>query len=68
MSLSSEGMPLLRLWSLLRWAKTETQARGMTPRELLNYLRDVICDQVLVETDPADTLDRGARPIPSVAK
>ena len=47
LALSSEGMPLPRLWSLLNWARIETQRRGMTPQELLNYLRDEICKQVL---------------------
>ncbi len=47
LALSSEGMPLLRLWSLLNWARVETQRRGLTPVELLNHLRDVITRQVL---------------------
>jgi hypothetical protein len=47
LSLTSEGMPLLRLWSLLAWAKSETHRRGLTPEQLLNYLRDEICKQVL---------------------
>jgi hypothetical protein len=51
--LTSEGMALPRLWSLLSWARTETQKRGMTPRELLNYLREEICKQVLAATDQA---------------
>lgn len=51
MALTSDGMPLLRLWSLLNWAKTETKKRGMTPQELLNYLRDEICRRVLAAPD-----------------
>jgi len=47
LALSSDGMPLLQLWSLLSWAKSETKKRGMTPKELLNYLRDEISKQVL---------------------
>jgi hypothetical protein len=43
-ALTSDGMPLLRLWSLLGWAKVETKKRGMTPKELLNYLREEICN------------------------
>ena len=50
LALSSDGMPLLQLWSLLRWAKNETEKRGMTPRQLLNYLRDEITRQVLADT------------------
>ena len=52
--LSSEGMPLHRLWPLLNWARVETRQRGMTPRELLNYLRAEICRQVLAEPESKD--------------
>ena len=52
MSLSSEGMPLLRLWSLLNWARLETKRRGMSPQELLNHLREEITRQVLAEPEP----------------
>ena len=45
--LSSEGMPLTQLWPLLNWARIETRKRGLTPRDLLNHLRDEICVQVL---------------------
>jgi len=51
LSLSSEGMPLLKLWSLLNWERVETKKRGMTPHELLNHLRDEICKQVLAGPD-----------------
>jgi len=47
LTLSSEGMPILRLWSLLNWARTETKKRRMTPQELLNHLRSEINKQVL---------------------
>ena len=46
LALSSHGMPLLRLWSLYHWARTETKRRGMTMRELLNHLRDEIRKEV----------------------
>ncbi len=55
LALSSEGMPLPVLWSLLNWARIETQRRHLTPQELLNYLRDEICKQVLAAPDQADT-------------
>jgi hypothetical protein len=55
MVLTSNGMPLLQLWSLLSWARTATQQRGMTPQQLLNYLRDEICKQVLAEPGPGET-------------
>ena len=51
LALSSHGMPILRLWSLYNWARTETKRRGMTMRELLNYLRDEIRTEVAA--DPA---------------
>lgn len=52
LGLSSEGAPLIQLWRLLDWARIETQKRQQTPRELLNYLREVICTQVLSESSP----------------
>lgn len=51
LTLSSHGMALPLLWRLLTWARIETIRRGMTPQELLNYLRDEICKQVLAEPD-----------------
>ena len=54
-SLSSHGMPLPRLWSLLNWARTETIRRHLTPQDLLNHLRDEICKQVLSAPCPGDT-------------
>ena len=49
LALSSQGMSLLQLWRLLNWARIETKRRGMSPQELLGYLRDEICKQVLAE-------------------
>ncbi len=49
LALTSNGMPITKLWSLLNWARIETQRRRATPRELLTHLRDVICAQVLSE-------------------
>ena len=57
LALSSAGMPLMRLWSLLSWARVETVRRGQTPQELLNYLRDEICKQVL--SKPGEAVARG---------
>jgi len=47
LALTSDGLPILQLWKLLNWARVELKSRGMTPEELLNYLRDEICKQVL---------------------
>lgn len=49
LALTSEGMPLTKLWRLLNWARLEIKQRKTTPRELLNYLREVICAQVAAE-------------------
>ena len=49
--LSSINMPLSQLWRLLSWARIETRRRGMSPQELLSYLRDEICKQVLAEPE-----------------
>ena len=54
LALSSEGMPLVRLWSLLAWVRVETQRRRQTPQQLLNYLRDEICKQVLAAPSQED--------------
>jgi len=50
LALTSNGMPLRQLWALLNWARIETRKRGMTPQELLNYLREEISTQVLAES------------------
>jgi len=45
-------MPLHRLWRLMNWARTETERRGQTLEELLNYLREEIRKQVVGEPNP----------------
>jgi hypothetical protein len=52
--LSSDGMPLFKLWLLLHWAMVETRRRRLSPQELLNYLREKICAQVFSEPDQGD--------------
>ncbi len=47
LSLDSNGMPIYRLWPLMNWARIETQKRGVTVEQLLNYLRDQMRKQVL---------------------
>ena len=47
LTLTSAGMPLLRLWSLMNWARLETKKRSQTLTELLNHLRVEINKQVL---------------------
>ncbi len=47
LSLNSAGMPNDRLWPLMLWARAETQRRGITIEQLLNYLREEMRKQVL---------------------
>ncbi len=49
LALSTQDMPLSRRVDLLRWVKDETQRRGVSPNELLDYLRDEVRRQVLDE-------------------
>jgi hypothetical protein len=51
LAVTSEGMPLRELWTLLNWARIETKKRGMSPRELLNHLREEISREVLENAD-----------------
>lgn len=53
MIISSDGMPLFRLWALLLWAKSETVRRNITPKELMQELRVDIRKQVIAEVDPS---------------
>jgi hypothetical protein len=52
--LSSQGMRLRLLWRLMNWARVETQSRGQTLEELLNYLREEIRKQVVGEPNSGD--------------
>lgn len=52
LALSSNQMPLPRLWRLLNWARTETRRRNLTPQALLCDLREQITKQVLAEPGP----------------
>ena len=47
LSISSQGMGLLTIWRLMRWARTESHSRGVSMGELLNDLRKKIDRQVL---------------------
>ena len=51
LALTSDGMSLFRYWELLLWAKRETLRRGLTPQELLQYVRWEIRKKVLSESD-----------------
>jgi len=49
LALSTKGMPLSQTHQILKWIRTETVRRGMDPTELLDYVRDEIRKQVLIE-------------------
>lgn len=51
LALTSDGMPLMRLWSLMLWGKMEAHRRGTTPEALLECLCDQLRDQVLARPD-----------------
>ena len=54
-ALSTEGIPLSQIHLLLKWVRTETERRGLSPRKLIDYVRDEVRKQVLA--DPVkDTL------------
>jgi hypothetical protein len=55
LALGTEGMPNPLRLSLLNWVRVETERRGMSSQDLLEYLRDEIRKQVLAETDPETT-------------
>jgi hypothetical protein len=55
LTLSTEGMPPPQRLVLLNWVRIETQRRGLSPSELLGYLRNAVRKQVLTEPDREDT-------------
>lgn len=52
LALTSQGIPLFKLWRMLNWARIETKRRAVGQQHLLGCLRDEICRQVLAE--PSD--------------
>jgi hypothetical protein len=51
LALSTESMLLPQRLLLLNWVRSETQRRGLSSQELLDYLRDEIRKQVMAESD-----------------
>jgi hypothetical protein len=47
LALSTEGMPLSKRHSALKWVLTETKRRGLSPVELTDYVRDEIRKRAL---------------------
>lgn len=55
-ALTSEGMSLFRMWSLLYWIKHESERRNLNLGEFLQYLRWEVRKQVLGRRDPSQPL------------
>jgi hypothetical protein len=49
LTITSDGIPLLQLWRLLSWSRVETKRRGLSQKQLLEYVRGEIRRQVLAE-------------------
>jgi UDP-N-acetylmuramyl tripeptide synthase len=49
MALSTEGIPLSQIHLLLKWVKTETERRGLSSREIIDYVRDEVRKQVMAD-------------------
>ena len=49
MALSTDGMPLSQIHLMLKWVRTETERRGLSPKELIGYVRDEVRKQVLAD-------------------
>jgi hypothetical protein len=42
LALSSENMPVVQIWQVLKWVKIATERRSCHVREVLSYLRDEV--------------------------
>ena len=51
LALTTEGMPLSKIHLVLKWIRVESERRGLSPMELLGYLRDEVRKQVLADSD-----------------
>lgn len=52
LGLSTDGMSLPDAHRLLGWLKTETARRGVTPTELIGYLRERVREQASANGEP----------------
>jgi len=52
LTLTSEGISLMKMWRLLNWARVETKRRGITQDQLLTCIRGEIRKQILSEPAP----------------
>ena len=51
LALTTQGMPVSKLHMLLKWMKIESEQRGLSPSELLDYVRDEVRKRVSVDSD-----------------
>jgi hypothetical protein len=51
LALTTEGMSLSKIHLVLKWIRVESERRGLSPMELLGYLRDEVRKQVLADSD-----------------
>jgi hypothetical protein len=50
LALTTEGMPLSTFHTALNWIRNESKRRGMTPTELLEYIRNEVRKRVLADS------------------
>ena len=66
LGIDSSGMPLVMLWRLMRFARTETRRRGVTVSAFLGEIRSEVERQVLAaadaQTSPSIPSSEAARP------
>ena len=60
LAVSSDGMGLMVMWRLLRWARKESARRNISVGELLDGVRQKIDRQVLGEADEGESQSRRA--------
>ena len=53
LAIDSDGMELNTLWELMDWAKSESEKRGMSVRDILENLRTAIDQSVLHDNNQA---------------
>ena len=51
LALTSNGMPIPHILLVLRWIKEKTERRGLSPTELMDYVREEIRKRVLTDPD-----------------
>ncbi|MGV8075223.1 MAG: hypothetical protein AB2L11_11780 [Syntrophobacteraceae bacterium] len=55
LALTTEGLPLPKIHTVLKWVRIETERRGVSSEELIGYVRDEIRKRAL-----NDPIQRGA--------